>query len=353
MTARPLLTWADPPPPQRRAALGASALALVAIGFVDSVTGSSLSFGVFYVLVVVGVTVVGGARPGVVAALGSAVLWGVADVITGRSGISAMVDIWNGLARFAVHAIVVGLVTALLRALRRSRESEAQSRAFLAAAAHQLRTPVAALSASVDVLLMEGSSPGQEQLLANVAGESKRLGRLVTSLLRAARLDQGEPVRREAVDIGTLCEAELQRRRLMSELCWTLEVAPGTPQRVTVDVAATQESLGNLLDNAGRHAANRVDLRLRGERNRILLEVLDDGPGLPAGCEEQAFERFVSLDGRGGTGLGLAIARELAERQGGALLYEDKAFVLALPSAEGAGPAPGRRAQTSGGRRRT
>jgi len=68
------------------------------------------------------------------------------------------------------------------------------SRAFPASAAHQLRTPVAALGASVEALLLEGASPTQERLLANVATEATRLGRLVASLLRTARLDQGEPL---------------------------------------------------------------------------------------------------------------------------------------------------------------
>lgn len=330
MTVRPLLVWADPSAPRRRGVLGAATLTLMAIGLADSATGSSLSFGVFYVLVVVAVTVVGGQRPGIVAALASAVLWGGADVITGRSG-NAGVDLWNGVTRFAVHALVVALVTALLSALRGSRASEARSREFLAAAAHQLRTPVAALSASVDVLLMEGTSPGQEQLLSNVAVESRRLGYLVASLLRTARLDQGEPLSRDAVDLAALCEAELERRRLLSDLSWGLRVEPHTPTRVILDSGATQELLANVLDNAGRHAATTVDVRIRPERGRIVVEITDDGPGLPSGCEERAFERFVSLDGRGGTGLGLAIARDLAERQGGHLRYAHKAFVLSLP----------------------
>lgn len=336
MSRRPLLLWADRSPAQRRVVLAGSVAALLAIGLVDSLTGSSLSFGVFYVLVVVGVTVVAGPRFGIVAALASAVLWGVADIFTGRSGIDPGVDLWNGVARFAVHAMVVTLVTALLRALRGSLEAEARSRAFLAAAAHQLRTPVAALSASVDVLLMEEASPEQERLLANVAGESRRLGRLVAALLRTARLDQGEPLRWAAIGVVALCEPELERRRVLSQLCWRLSLAPGAPSKVVLDVAATQELLGNVLDNAGRHAVSRVDVQVSRSRHRLVIAVSDDGPGLPAGFEERAFDRFVSLDGRGGTGLGLAIARDLAERQGGDLAYRHKAFVFSLPLTNGA-----------------
>lgn len=333
--------------------LAASGLALLAIGGVDSVTGSSLSFGVFYVLVVVAVTVVAGRWAGVVAALASAVLWGAADVITGRSEIAVWVDVWNGMTRFAVHVIVVVLVTALLNALRAARLSEARSRIFLATAAHQLRTPVAALSASVEVLLIEGTSPGQEQLLANVATEANRLGRLVASLLRTARLDQGETLRLEPVDVGWLCEVELERRRPRSDLEWVLSVEPGTPASVTLDAEATQEALGNLLDNAGRHAATRVEVRVRHDRAGTAIEVTDDGPGLPSGFEDEAFERFVTLDGQGGSGLGLAIARDLAQRQGGDLIYERKAFILVLPDVDDGRSARHRGDQTSGGGRST
>lgn len=210
------------------------------------------------------------------------------------------------MVRFVVHAIVVLLVTALLRALRAAQESEARSRAFLAAAAHQLRTPVAALGASVEALLLEGASPAQERMLANVAGESSRLGRLVASLLRAARLDQGEPLRLVEVDVATLFDEELDRVRQRSNLECRLVMEPGTPGRVVIDAEATRESLANVLDNARRHAASTVELRFRDEDGKVVVEILDDGPGLPTGAEAQAFERFVTLDGQGGTGLGLA-----------------------------------------------
>jgi signal transduction histidine kinase len=353
MPVPPLLTWAEPSPARRRAVLAASAVTLLAIGGVDSVTGSSLSFGVFYVLAVVAVTVVGGVGPGIAAALASAVLWGVADVITGRSPISPWVDVWNGITRFAVHAIVVVLVTALLRALRAARESDRRSRAFLATAAHQLRTPVAALSASAEVLVMRGTNPGQEGLLANIAGEASRLGRLVTSLLRAARLDQGEAPHFEPVDIGALCEVELERRRPLSTLEWAFTIAAGTPESVVLDAEATHESLANVLDNARRHAVSRVEVRVRPDHGGIVVEVTDDGPGLPSGFEQQAFERFVTLDGQGGTGLGLAIARELARVQGGDLIYVRKAFILCLPLIELGRPAAPPLDQTSGGGRKT
>jgi signal transduction histidine kinase len=303
----------------------------VLIGVLDSVTGSNLSFGVFYVLVVVAVTVVSGAAVGIAAGLVSAAAWGTADVITSHSDLSVWIDVWNLATRFVVHAIVVILLAALLDALRSARESEARSRAFLATAAHQLRTPIAALSASVDALLVEGSTPSQERLLTNLAGEGSRLGRLVAGLLRTARLDQGEPLRPVPTDLRALCGTEIERVRQLSVADCRLSVAPEVPAVLVLDPDATSESLANLLDNARRHARSRLELRVAVERERLVLSVTDDGPGLPAGAEARVFERFVTLDGRGGTGLGLDIARELARRQGGDVHYRGKAFLLELP----------------------
>ena len=233
-----------------------------------------------------------------------------------------------------MHVTVVFLVSALLRARDAARESEARSRAFLASAAHQLRTPVAALGTSAEALLLEGASPGQERLLANVATEATRLGRLVASLLRTARLDQGEPLQPEPTRLAELCEAELDRVRQLSSLDWRLTVEPGAPSVVVVDPRAISEALGNLLDNARRHAATSVLAQLSADRGHVMIAVNDDGPGLPSGMESKAFDRFVTLDRRGGTGLGLAIARDLVRLQGGDLTYDHKAFRITLPRVE-------------------
>lgn len=326
MHPRPFIVWMRRTALRRVLTAVAGLVAVLAVGLLDYVTGSGISFAGFYVLVIVAVTVVGGAIAGVMAAVASAGVWGVAEALTGRSDPGIATQIANGVVRCTVHVTVVFLVAALLRARDAARELEARSRAFLASAALQLRTPVAALGTSVEALLLEGASPAQERLLANVATEASRLGRLVASLLRTARLDQGEPLQPEPTCLAELCEAELDRVRQLSSLSWRLEVERGTPAFVMVDPRATSESLGNVLDNARRHAATTVTVRVSADRGHVLIEVTDDGPGLPTGAESRAFDRFVTLDGRSGTGLGLAIARDLVRRQSGELAYHHKAF---------------------------
>ena len=342
MQPHPLILWIRRTPLRRAFMALAGLVAVLGVGLIDYVTGSGVSFAGFYVLVIVAVTVVGGSGAGVVAAVASAVVWGVAEALTGLAATGLATQIGNGVVRCIVHVIVVFLVAALLRARDAARASEARSRAFLASAAHQLRTPVAALGASVEALLLEGSDPAQERLLANVATEASRLGRLVASLLRTARIDQGEPLQPEATSLVELCEAELDRVRQLSSLDWRLEVDASTAPWVMLDPRAASESLGNLLDNARRHAVTTVAVRISTDRNQIVIAVIDDGPGLPSGAESRAFERFVTLDGRGGTGLGLAIARDLARRQGGDLSYDHKAFRLAFPRLDAAPQPPDR-----------
>jgi signal transduction histidine kinase len=105
------------------------------------------------------------------------------------------------------------------------------------------------------------------------------------------------------------------------------------PQTVDVDPDAVREALANLLDNARRHATNRVEVTLSTIGDIVEMSVTDDGPGLPEDAVEQAFERFVVLDTQGGSGLGLSIARGIARAHDGDVTYEQGRFVIRFPSA--------------------
>jgi signal transduction histidine kinase len=317
-------------PGSRAVITGGVFAALFGIGVVDATTGSDLSLGMLYVLAVVALTTAAGEAVGITAALVSAVLWGVADVLTSHGRIGVAIDLWNLVTRFVGNAVVVVLLAALLRAVDAARESERRCRSFLAAAAHQLRTPVAALGASAEALLLEEASPVQDRLLANLAREAARLGHLVSSLLRTARLDQSEPVHLQPVDLQALCREQLERLEQFGAVSTRLTVGATTTTVLLLDPDATAEALWNLLDNARRHATT-VDVRIRTAGNNVVVDVTDNGPGLPSGMEAAAFDRFVSLDGQGGTGLGLSIACDLTRQQGGCLTYTEKAFRLTLP----------------------
>lgn len=233
-----------------------------------------------------------------------------------------------------------GMVTSLSQALAAAREAEACSRRFLADAAHQLRTPMAAIQAGVEALLRVTSPTRRDELAIALGREVGRASRLVDGLLRMARFDQGDKLDRAPCDPIAVCREEVERARALApNLRIDLRVGdlPGGP--VELDVHAVGEALGNLLDNACRHAHRHVEVRVGSHEGMLEIRVRDDGPGLPKELVPRAFERFASLDRKGGSGLGLPIARAVARLHSGDLTYESGEFIMRLLPHEDAAPA--------------
>jgi two-component system, OmpR family, sensor kinase len=214
-------------------------------------------------------------------------------------------------------------------AIEDARDAEARSRRFLADAAHQLRTPVAGLRAASEALLRAPDTVDRDQLLEHLAREAARAGRRLDALLRVAELDRGDELHLDDADLVAVVADELTRQQpLAPSLAFALD-GPASLS-VRVDVEGLREAIANLLDNARRHARQRVEVTIQADAEVATVRVDDDGPGLPAGEEEAVFGRFVSLDDRGGSGLGLPIARSLARAHGGDVRWADDAFELVI-----------------------
>ena len=210
----------------------------------------------------------------------------------------------------------------------RARRAEEQTREFLADAAHELRTPLTGVQAAAETLLQHRDRmtvEEQEQIEALLVGEARRAGRLVADLLAVARLDAGAPPPESPVDLEQLAHAVAARARLV----WpqtTISVA-GTVPEVPGDAQALGGVLRNLVDNACRAAGSggTVRLVLGVHESWVVIDVVDDGPGVSDADRERIFERLVRLDAArsadaGGSGLGLAIARGTARAHGGDLV---------------------------------
>jgi len=207
-----------------------------------------------------------------------------------------------------------------------AQESEARTRRFVADAAHELRTPIAGVQAVAEAALAPGMAPEErERLHLLLLRESRRAGRLVDDLLVLARLDAGIDLRREPVDLLELARGEAERAQLVAP-DQQVEVR-GEPVTVSGDASRLAQVLGNLLDNARRHAGpGTVTIAVSGGAPATVL-VTDDGPGVPPADRERIFDRLVRLDEArgedGGAGLGLAIARGIARAHGGDLRCVD------------------------------
>jgi signal transduction histidine kinase len=319
-------------PEDRAVAISVAVLAIGAIGALDYVTGPHVSFLAFYLLPTAWVTARLGRRAGIAAAVLSGLVALAANDVFRHDVQNPDTEVWNMVLRIITFVVVVELVHRVREEARAAREAERRSREFLAAAAHQLRTPLAGIRSTVDALLVGGgTTPEQEHLLVNLSRESSRAGRHLSSLLRMARLDQREEVPLRRARLDQLVRDELERAATARPaLTWELRRAADDSE-LDCNPDAIGEAVANLFDNAGRHARSRVEATVAAVDGHLEIAVSDDGPGLPEGSFAAAFDRFVSLDHCGGTGLGLPIARAIAETHRGTLEYAQGVFVIRLP----------------------
>jgi signal transduction histidine kinase len=219
---------------------------------------------------------------------------------------------------------------------------------FVSAVSHEFRTPLAAMR-QLSELLAAGRVPTgrRQQYYESLAGESRRLQRLVENLLNFGRLQaNSRPYRFEPLEPRTLVEQVVEefRSQLLQPNC-QIEISPSPDAgRVLADRDAVALALQNLLDNAVKYSGGRAPVRITWARrgDRIALSVRDAGPGIAAGEERRIFEKFVrgaaAAESRvSGTGVGLAMVRSVAAGHGGDVQVESQpgagaTFTLLLPA---------------------
>jgi signal transduction histidine kinase len=223
-------------------------------------------------------------------------------------------------------------------------ETDQVRRDLVANVSHELRTPITALQAVLENLV-DGVTEPDPETFATMLAQVQRLGRLVTQLLDLSRLESGSvPLERTAFRVQPLLVHAVREQQLH---------APEVPVEVLVDSPdltadgdpeRVHQVVANLLENAVRHTPHggTVVVRARRAERAVTIEVLDEGPGIPAADQERIFERFYRADtarasSDGGTGLGLAIAQWIVDLHGGDIHPEQREphgcrMVVTLPS---------------------
>ena len=237
-----------------------------------------------------------------------------------------------------------GMLQALDEAHSEREQSLERQREFVADASHELRTPLTSIHANLELLqAAEVGSADDKHAVDSALVSTKRMSGLVSDLLLLARADAGRKAATKDLDLATIAAGALEEvqpiaggRRIESHLDGPLPLE-GNPDEL-------HRLIRNLLENAVRHTPEQttVELTARRDGDEALLEVLDDGPGIPADMEDQVFDRFVRGEGPadtasgGGSGLGLAIVRAVAESHGGSVsagrsIYGGARFSVRLP----------------------
>ena len=228
-------------------------------------------------------------------------------------------------------------------ALSARQASETRVRQFVADASHELRTPLAAIRGYTELTQRMGDDrEAVAHAMSRVASETERITRLVEDLLLLARLDSGRPLEREQVDLSRLAVDAVSDAHVAGpDHQWELDL-PDEPVVVPGDAARLQQVVTNLLANARIHTAagTVVTTRLTTEPARSVLQVIDNGPGIPAALQSEVFERFARGDSSrsrkgGSTGLGLAIVSAVVKAHNGTITVDSSPghteFTVRLP----------------------
>jgi two-component system OmpR family sensor kinase len=224
------------------------------------------------------------------------------------------------------------LATALNVMLQRIQEafaarqaSEMRLRRFVADASHELRTPVAAVSAYAE-LFERGANNRPEDLarvMSGIRGETARMGSLVEDLLLLARLDESRPIDRAPVDLAAVAAEAVEAAGAVGPQ-WHLELDAGDPVIVPGDRIRIRQVFDNLLANVRAHTppGTTATVTVAAQAGEAVCRVSDNGPGITAETASRLFERFFRADpsrsrASGGAGLGLSIVAAIVAAHGG------------------------------------
>ncbi len=226
--------------------------------------------------------------------------------------------------------------------LKRLEDASQRQNSFVADASHELRSPLAAAQAELEISLSHSDLTVWPESARAVLGDIERVRRIVEDLSTLARYDEQASERtRLPVDLDEIVLQESTRLQRIVPVVIDISAVSGA--RVMGDAEQLGRAIRNLLDNAARHARHQVRVTLEQVAGDAVLVVSDDGSGVSPENRERIFERFVRVDGSrsrssGGSGLGLAIVHAIVIAHGGTIDVTDAdpgaRFIVRIPTVD-------------------
>ncbi len=264
----------------------------------------------------------------------------------------------------ALALAVNGMLDRIETAVGERARSEGRLRQFVADASHELRTPVTTIRGYAELYRHGGLTQPDDltDAMRRTEQEAQRMGRPVEDLLTLAKLDQHRPLEQAAVDLGALLtDAGRDGAAAAPERSVTATVEPGEDLTITGDADRLRQVLANVVGNALTHTPSTSAVTIaarRLPRDRILLTVADEGPGMPPDVAARVTERFYRADpararSNGGSGLGMAIVEGIVAAHAGTVAVSsspDRGTIVSItlpvtgtatPAGPAASPSPG------------
>jgi two-component system sensor histidine kinase KdpD len=224
-----------------------------------------------------------------------------------------------------------GLALGRVRFAEQAKEATVRARteemrnALLSAVSHDLRTPLAVITGAATTLRDDSArltAPARHELLTQIVDDARRLERVRANLLQLTRVESGLTPSRELIPVEELVGAALTR---MEDALgsWKVDLDIPSDLVVPVDPVLFEQVLINLIDNAIKHGAPPLALRAHTVGERVELDVIDHGRGVPTALGATLFDKFVRASTAPGAGLGLAVVRAIVEAHGGQVSVEN------------------------------
>lgn len=327
----------------KRQIVSLGAVLILLIGGADYVSGSELSFSVFYLIPVVILAWFADRRAGIRASAASAVLWFLADHFGGRVYSSPLIPFWNAAVRLGFFLIVTFMVSWLYAAQARREELGH----FVV---HDLRSPLSNVLGSLHFLReISGDTldADQQKLVGLAVASSNRMMTLINSLLDLSKLESGKmQLNQQTMPVAELFDKAVQQLAALaarSDVQIASQIAESA-QTVLADSEVTVRVLVNLLSNAIKYSPEAATVALRAAphtQGMIAISVTDSGQGIPKEWTDKVFDKFIQVQSKqagvgAGSGLGLTFCRLAVEAQGGRIWLESEVgrgstFTFTLP----------------------